>query len=210
MTSLAARERALLCALARQVGPDASTLCDGWDVRRLLAHLLVREGSPASVGIVVPALSGLADRAMARWDEADFASMVRLLQHGPPLLSPFSLPKVDAAANSVEFFVHHEDIRRAQDGWTARTLPRKVEDSLWRSLRIAARKPLSASPVGVTARRVDTGETRSLRRGDRTVEVVGLPSEILLFVLGRTRQALVDLHGDDADVAGLTGADLGL
>ena len=48
MTSIAAHERMLLCALAQQLGPDEPTLCAGWTVRDLVAHLLVREGSPAA------------------------------------------------------------------------------------------------------------------------------------------------------------------
>ena len=46
MTSLARRERHALCDLALELGPDAPTLCGDWTTRDLLAHLLVREGSP--------------------------------------------------------------------------------------------------------------------------------------------------------------------
>ena len=28
---------------------------------------------------------------------------------------------IDTLANTVEFFVHHEDVRRAQAGWTPRS-----------------------------------------------------------------------------------------
>ncbi len=58
MTRLARSERAALCDLALQVGADRPTLCEGWTVKDLVVHLLVREGSPAAVGIVVPPLAG--------------------------------------------------------------------------------------------------------------------------------------------------------
>ena len=57
--SLASRERAALCDLFAEVGPDAPTLCAGWTTRDLAAHLLVRERRPwASAGIVVPRWPG--------------------------------------------------------------------------------------------------------------------------------------------------------
>ena len=43
-----------------------------------------------------------------------------------------------------------------------------------------------------------------------TVVVRGLPSELTLFVYGRMGQARVELDGSDADVAALTGTDLGV
>jgi len=53
--SLTANERAELCDLFQQVGPDAPTLCEGWNTRDLLAHMLVRERRPdAAIAIVVP------------------------------------------------------------------------------------------------------------------------------------------------------------
>ena len=40
------------------------------------------------------------------------------------------LDPIDELVNTVEFFVHHEDVRRAQDGWTARALDPALEDAL--------------------------------------------------------------------------------
>ncbi|WP_254185823.1 hypothetical protein [Nocardioides panacis] len=51
-------ERTALCDTALQVGEDGPTLCDGWDVKDLVVHLLVREGSPAAAGIVLPRWRG--------------------------------------------------------------------------------------------------------------------------------------------------------
>src|SRR5690606_40060129 len=103
---LARRERHALCDLALEVGPDAPTRCEGWDVRDLVCHLLVRERSPwGAAGLVLPPLSGLTDRAMAARAEEPFDDLVRRLRS--PGLSPYALPVVERAANTAEYFVHH-------------------------------------------------------------------------------------------------------
>ena len=55
--SITDNERAEMCDLFASVGPDAPTLCEGWNTSDLLAHLLVRERRPdAAAGIAVPFL----------------------------------------------------------------------------------------------------------------------------------------------------------
>ena len=211
MTSIAAHERALLCALAQQVGPDAPTLCGDWTVKDLVVHLLLREGHPAAVGILVKPLGGLLDRATAKASGEDFPTLVTRLRHGPPVWSPFALPKVGATMNLLEFYIHHEDIRRAQPVWEPRTLPGGTEDGIWGALRHVGRGVVSVkSPVAVTAERSDTGAVASLKKGARAVVIRGLPSEVALYVYGRKPQARVELVGDDADVAALENQQLGI
>ncbi len=212
MSSFVASERARLCAVAEQVGPDAPTLCGEWTVRDLVVHLLLREGSPASAGIMFKPLSGLLDRASSRLGEQEFADLVKRLRHGPPAWSPFALPKIGAMLNLLEFFVHHEDIRRAQPDWRPRSLPRRDEDGIWRSARHAGRGLVakSGAGVGVVAERTDTGERVTLSRSTPTVTVRGLPSEITLFLFGRKAQAEVELDGAPEDVARLESAGLGI
>ena len=212
MSSFAASERTHLCAVAQQVGPDASTLCGEWTVRDLLVHLLVREGSPAAVGIMVKPLGGLLDKASRRLGEQEFDELVKQLRHGPPAWSPFALPKVGAMFNLLEFFVHHEDIRRAQPEWRPRALPSRDEDAIWKAGRRAGRGLVakSGAGVGVVAERTDTGERVTLSRSTPTVTVHGLPSEITLFLFGRKAQAQVELDGEPEDVARLEGASLGI
>ena len=45
-TRHARAERASLCDLLAEVGPDAPTLCEGWTTALLAAHLVVRERRP--------------------------------------------------------------------------------------------------------------------------------------------------------------------
>jgi uncharacterized protein (TIGR03085 family) len=210
VTSIAAHERALLCALAQQLGPDAPTLCGGWTVKDLVVHLLLREGHPSAVAILVPGLGGVLDRATEKASAEDFSTLVKRLRHGPPVWSPFAVPKLGAALNLLEFFVHHEDVRRAQPDWEPRALPEGTEDGIWRPVRLLGRGTVRRAPVGVVLERSDTEERVTLKKGDRQVVVRGLPSELGLYVYGRQSRSRVERLGDAADVAALDGASLGL
>jgi uncharacterized protein (TIGR03085 family) len=203
MTSIARSERTLLCALARQVGADAPTLCEGWTVHDLLVHLLLREGHPSSVALVVPPLKPLLDRASARLARRDLDDLVEQLRHGPPRWSPFALPKLGEMLNLVEFYVHHEDVRRAQAGWAPRELPTGTQDALWRSVSRAGRGLLVKSKVGVVAERSDTGETVTWSGGPGPVVLRGLPSELTLYAFGRREHAVVERDGDPEHIAHL-------
>ena len=213
MTSIAASERTHLCALAQQLGPDAPTLSGDWTVRDLVVHLLIREGSPAAAGLFVTPLAGVLDRASARRGRQDFDVLVKELRHGPPLYSPFRLPKIGSVLNLLEFFVHHEDIRRAQPAWEPRSLPLETEDGIWKAVKVAGKGLIAkggVGGVGVVAERSDTGARSVLKKGEREVRVRGLPSEITLFVYGRKAQARVTLEGDPADVDRLRTTPLGI
>jgi uncharacterized protein (TIGR03085 family) len=202
-------ERAALCDLFDQVGPDAPTLCAGWATRDLATHLFIRERRPlAAPGILISSLSGLVERSGAAAEERhSFEAMVEILRGGPPRWSPFRV--MDAQLNLAEYFVHHEDVRRAQPTWEPRVLDPAEEDALWRLARSRLTPMGAAAPVGVLVRRSDTGETRRTRAGDRAVTLVGRPSELLLFGFGRQRAARVEAQGDPGDVERLGTARLG-
>ncbi len=207
--SLARRERHALCDLALALGADAPTLCGGWTAQDLVAHLLVRETRPlAALGIVVPPLSGLADRAMERVSRQGLPALVERLRH--PGLTPYRLPPVERLANTLEYFVHHEDLRRAQAGWSPRPLPVADGDGLWSSVRIAGRALVRPAGVPVRIRRSDTGATATLRRGDDPVTVTGPPGEVVLHLFGRSEVRDLTFEGPDDRVAALRRADLGL
>jgi uncharacterized protein (TIGR03085 family) len=111
--------------------------------------------------------------------------------------------------NTLEFFVHHEDIRRAQPGWEPRHLARAEESALWTAIKIGGRGLVRPAGVPVTIRRADGGATAVLRGGPDPVVVTGLPSEIVLFLFGRQTRGL-SLTGPDEAIASLNAADLGL
>lgn len=202
-------ERAELCRLFDELGPDAATLSGDWDTHHLAAHLRVREASPlGAVKMLRPRVANAEVEALVR--EGDFAGLVDELRAGPPRLSAFGPAPVDRKANALEFFIHHEDVRRAQPGWTARELPRWAEDQLWRRIRLFAKVLMRSAPVGVELQRSDTGETAvASKRADRVV-VRGLPSEISLFAYGRSQVARVELSGSPTGQARLRGTSFGL
>jgi uncharacterized protein (TIGR03085 family) len=110
LASLARSERADLCDLMVEVGPDAPTLNEGWTVLDLAAHLVAREhdlwGGP---GIVLGGpMAKLTDLAMARRRRQGLERLVSILRRGEPLW--FRLAPAGTQLN--EFFIHHEDVRR--------------------------------------------------------------------------------------------------
>jgi len=209
VTTIDGYERTHLCALAEQLGPDAPTLCEGWDVKDLVVHLLVRERSLAAAGIVVPALSGLLDKASERRAREDFHDLVSQLRSGPPIFSLYAVPKLGSVLNNLEYFVHHEDIRRAQPGWKPRSLPPHIENGLWKAVRHAGRGLTATAPVGVVAVRSDTGEETTFKAGDGVV-LRGLPSEIVIYVFGRKEHSLVEITGKPEHVAAIQDKSLGI
>ena len=202
-------ERADLCDLALQVGENEPTLCGDWTVKDLVVHLLVREGSPAALGISVPQLSKVTDLASNRIGTKDFTVLVERLRTGPPIYSPFRVSKVDKLLNTIEYYVHHEDIRRAQPTWEPRPLSQYQEKVLWKMISFAGKRMVRSAKVGVVLERGDTGERAVLKQSETSVVVRGLPGELVLFLYGRKAQARVELDGTDADIAALAGTDLG-
>jgi uncharacterized protein (TIGR03085 family) len=209
---MARTERNALCDTALQVGEDQATLCGDWTVKDLVVHLLVRERSPGAVGIAVSPLSALTQAETRRVGRADFAVLVERLRTGPPLWSPYAVPRLDALFNTLEFFVHHEDIRRSQPDWTPRELGDDEQKLLWSMVRTAGKGLVRNAAVGVTLENATTGSRAVLKDpGDDLGSVVvrGLPSEVTLFAFGRQAQSRVELAGPDEAVAALTGSSLG-
>jgi uncharacterized protein (TIGR03085 family) len=206
---MAQRERTALCDTALQVGEDQPTLSGEWTVKDLVVHLLVREGSPTAAGIFLSPLARLTELESRRLGRRDFTVLVEKLRSGPPVYSPYAVPKLDAVLNTLEYFVHHEDIRRAQPGWSARQLSGDDQRLLWSMVRTAGKGLTRRAPVGVTIENATTGSTHELKGGDSHVTVRGLPSEVTLYVFGRRPQADVQLVGADADVTLLRDHPLG-
>jgi uncharacterized protein (TIGR03085 family) len=215
--TFAKAERAALCDLFDQVGPDAPTLCEGWLTHDLAAHLWLRETDPvAAGGVVAKPLAGLLERRRAetktRWPYAELVDKVR---NGPARFSVFAIPGVDEGANTTEFFVHHEDVRRGGDTPDApRDLGPEAEEWMWRRLKLLARAQFRRAPVGVVLERegvtTSSGEPETIRGagGSPIVTVVGRPSELTLLAHGRARAAQVRYVGEPEAVEALLGTDL--
>lgn len=209
-TDVARQERQELCDLFLEVGPDAPTLCAGWTTRDLAAHLIVRESRPdAALGILVKPLAGYADSVQAKVARRAWPDLVRDVRTGPPLLSPFRLPGAQGLADPFEFAIHHEDVRRAQTGWSPRALPVAEQDLLWQRLARAGRLLARTSPVGVALRRSDTGEMSVAKPGSPSVTLIGEPLELVLRLYGR-RECVVDVEGPEDVVARFESARFGV
>ncbi|MBK3642715.1 MULTISPECIES: TIGR03085 family metal-binding protein [Streptomyces] len=196
MSTFAKRERLLLADLLEAEGPEAPTLCEGWRTRELAAHVVVRERRPdAAGGILIKQLAPRLERVMAEFAEKPYEELIQLIRTGPPRFSPFSLKQVDEMSNTVEFYVHTEDVRRARPDWTPRELDQVFQDALWSRLERTARLIGRNIPTGLVLRRHD-GQTVVAHRGTPVVTATGEPSELLLFSMGRQSTATVDLEGD--------------
>ncbi|MEU8528077.1 MULTISPECIES: TIGR03085 family metal-binding protein [Streptomyces] len=203
MSTHAKRERLLLADLLEAAGPDAPTLCTGWRTRDLAAHVVVRERRPdAAAGTVVPALKDRLDRVQAEFAEKPYEELIQLIRTGPPRMSPFTIKQIDEGANTVEFYVHAEDVRRAQPAWSPRELDPVFSDVLWSRLEKGARLLGRKAPVGLVLRRPD-GQTAVAHKGTPVVTVTGEPGELTMFVFGRQDAAKVQLDGDQEAVARL-------
>ncbi|MCX5334841.1 MULTISPECIES: TIGR03085 family metal-binding protein [unclassified Streptomyces] len=203
MSTFAKRERLLLADLLETAGPEAPTLCEGWQTRDLAAHVTVRERRPdAAGGLLIKQLASRLDKAMEEFTAKPYEELIQLIRTGPPRFSPFSLKQIDEASNTIEFYVHTEDVRRAQPDWTPRELDPVFQDALWTRLERTARLMGRSAPTGLVLRRPD-GQTAVAHRGAPVVTVTGEPSELLLFLYGRHSAAHVELDGDKDAIAKL-------
>ncbi|MFF4405498.1 TIGR03085 family metal-binding protein [Streptomyces sp. NPDC001262] len=210
MSTHAQRERLLLADLLETSGPDAPTLCEGWNARDLAAHVVVRERrADAAAGVLFKPLAARLERVQAEFAAKPYEELVQLVRSGPPKVSPFALKQIDEAANTVEFYVHTEDVRRARPDWTPRSVDPVFADALWTRLEAMARVLGRRSPVGLVLRRPD-GRTAVARKGAPVVTVTGEPTELTLFAFGRQKAAKVELEGDDMAIAKLGAAKLGI
>ncbi|MFM9367329.1 TIGR03085 family metal-binding protein [Streptomyces sp. Da 82-17] len=206
MSTHAKRERLLLADLLEAAGPEAPTLCEGWTARDLAAHVVVRERRPdAAGGLLVKALADRLERVQAEFADKPYEELIQLIRTGPPRFSPYALKQLDEAANAVEFYVHAEDVRRAQEDWSPRELDPVFADGLWTRLERTARVLGRKSPTGLVLRRPD-GRTAVAHRGTPVVTVTGEPGELTMFLFGRQEHARVELDGDKEAIELLHGA----
>jgi len=212
--SYSREERLALCALLEKTGPDAPTLCEGWTTGDLAAHLVLRERRPdAAAGVLGGPLAAYTARVQRQMRaRIPFADLVRMIRSGPPVFSYMAIPGVDERTNLVEFFVHHEDVRRGAPGWEPRAISPGESDLLWERLR-AAKFMLRRAPVGVELAREDSGDGRAFRitakNATPVVTVIGSPAELTMWVMGRKGASRVRFDGTDAAVQKLTGTSAG-
>jgi uncharacterized protein (TIGR03085 family) len=208
---LDARERAELCDLFVAKGPDAPTLCEGWATLDLAAHLVMREHDPRS-GLAIlggDRFSSLETKLMDRARAQGYEALVERLRAGPPLV-PWRMPGLRELLNLNEWFVHHEDVRRAGAGAAEPRDRPDLDAALWTMLRRGSRMMLrKVKGTGVALAAPGFGEVPAQRDGS-SVRLVGGPQELMLYLNGRRTVAAVEVTGPDEGRAALEAADLGV
>jgi uncharacterized protein (TIGR03085 family) len=213
MEQMSRTERAALCNSALEAGEEAPTLCEGWAVKDLVIHLLIRERDPiASTAIVVPQLQKLADRSADKLGRQDFVTLVERVRGGPPRWSPMAVPKVDQLLNTLEYFVHHEDIRRAAPGWEPRELTDRERRILFKGAATAGKGFVRSVGVPTEIRWTDGERERSavLAKGEDPVVVTGEPAELTMFLFGRDQHTGLKFEGPQAHIDRLQAGSLGI
>lgn len=189
-------EREQLCGLLDRLGHEAATLLDPWTTHDLAAHLVLREQDLlAAPGLVLPGRwARFAERRRLSLKAQRFADLVETVRSGPPP-GFFSVGWVRRFPNLNEFFVHHEDVRRA-NGSSPRAIPAPEEAALFRNV---GRAPWFLSRhlrnAGLELEWTGTGRVVRARRGDPIARVRGRPGELLLFLFGRRDAAEVEIVG---------------
>lgn len=203
MTNFARSERLALAALLREVGPDAPTLCDGWSTRDLAIHLVIRDRYPTAMAseaseaaAKIPFIAKRAEDRRAELSELDWKKLVGMVAEGPGVLSPVGWGPGEILANTVEFYVHLEDVRRARRGWAARNILPELEQQLWSALPTMVRLPPWRPETAVKFIAPGYGEFSFGRTDEGSKVVSGKPSEVVLYALGREEHARVEVRSE--------------
>ncbi len=217
LTDLRGRERVAICTTLREFGPDAPTLCSQWSAADIAAHLVVSErgwGLPMVIGyglrrVLPPAvtrrgmqsLRTVGDRQIEQAKRHGWDWLLHRLAAGPPV--PYRLASV-APIRLIEEWIHHEDLRRANN-LAPRTSSVEVDEALWRAGLL-----LTGFPEFLPGRdglEIVLPDGRSHRLGAKTrVRLEGTPGELLLFLAGRTTAANISVDGDDDAIRALAGS----
>jgi uncharacterized protein (TIGR03085 family) len=207
-----AQERGALCDLLEELGPDAPTLLGAWSTHDLAAHLVLREHDlVAAPCLVLPGwFARFAEqRRVALAQRRDFRWLVARIRSGPPP-GFFRIGWVRAFPNLNEYFVHHEDVRRA-NGVGERTLDPQLEAALWRNVRRGSRfLSRRLRGAGLEVERAATGECLRVRRREPTAHLSGTAGELLLYLFGRRQAAKVDVTGPADAVAAVHSSHFGM
>ncbi len=213
MSNPARHERHVICDVFDEFGPDAPTLCEGWNARDLAAHLIVRETRPdAAIGILIKKAEPYSEKVRRAVADKPWIDLIDTIRKGPPKISPMRISAVDKAANTLEFFVHVEDVRRAQPNWSPRELAPDVHAQLRSMLTRGAKLLGRKSPCGLVLEITDGESAGNIvaKKGEPSVTVRGPVAEIVLFLYGRQAQARVELVGSDDQVATVRNAKFGI
>ena len=184
-------QRQFTIELLKELKPEQwkyKTLCKGWSVEDLAAHLVTRERNIiGGMGLVVPGLHRLHDKRIAEVTTHSHEYIIEKLEKYPS--------HMPASLNTAEFWVHNEDLLRGELEMS-RAVPSKQENEiLWSALKGFAkvRKRLMNDLGNVDLINTDTKEKLQIRfnKKPETTTITGLSGELLLYFYGRRSVAKV-------------------
>ncbi len=186
-------ERQYTLDLLQKLSPKqwhASTLCNGWTVEDIVAHLVARERSTYSdIGLVLPSLHYIHDKKINSIKAKGHDYILKKLAH-----YPWWMP---AIANTAEFYIHNEDILRGELQMQRPRPSKEAGEILWKALHgiTKIRKDLVADLGSVQIENIQTGAVLTIenKHADKDTVIAGLPGELLLFVYGRRSAAKVKI-----------------
>lgn len=201
-----AASRAALVAALYAAGPNEPTLVENWQTQHLAAAVYLRE-NPHRVtehddeATPDEAIETLGEELSSR---KAFYNLVRRIADGPEdppapkkrrsLLSrlrrSLTPRRQESESMLLHFFVHTEDIRRAQARWAPRKLTDEYADALFEQLREHARRFYAHAKTGYVLIRTN-GERIVAKKGTDQTYVTGPAGELVLHALGRPDHALV-------------------
>ena len=206
------QERLQLCDLLDELGPSVPTLIEDWTAHDLAAHIVLRERDlVAGPCIVLPGpFQRFAERRRARLAASeDFAWLIARIRSGPPM-GFFRIEWVRSFPNLNEFFVHHEDVRRA-NSLGPRSLSPAMDAALWRNVRRGSHYlSRRLRSCGLQLEWVGTDERVTVLRGEPTARLSGAPGELLLYVFGRQNASQIEVIGPPEAVAAVRRTHFGM
>lgn len=184
-------ERQFTVELLKKLTPNqwqASTLCAGWTIEDLAAHLVSRERNIiGSIGLVVPGLHFVHDKRIEKIKAKGHQFIISRLERYPWWMA--------ATLNTAEFYVHNEDMLRGELH-LHRTPPSEAGQAiLWSALAGLMKvkktmvKDLGNVMIENTHNSDDILIANHHSKQDTTIR--GQANELLLFCYGRRAAAKV-------------------
>lgn len=184
-------ERDYTVSLLKKLKPEqwsAKTLCEGWSVEDLAAHLVTRERNIiGGLGLVVPSLQQLHDKRLARIAARGHEYIIEKLEK-----YPWYMP---ASINIAEFWVHNEDIVRGELKMSRAKPTNEENELLWSSLKglVKLRKSMLEDLGDVVLKNKETNQSIRINFNNHSKKttITGTAGELLLFFYGRRKVAKV-------------------
>lgn len=186
-------ERQFMVDILKKLTPEqwkAKTLCEGWSVEDLAAHMVSRERNIiGGIGLVVPGLHRLHDKRIERVSARGHQYILEKLSKYPS--------HMPASLNTAEFWVHNEDILRGELNMDRPAPNKAVNVVLWDSLKglVKVKKSLVVDIGNADLVNSETNEHIRIRfdKKPKITTITGTAGELLLFFYGRRKAAKVSI-----------------